>query len=438
MFWLGLGSRLRPPVWNRNRPTASDSKTNSLLSVQVTAIYQWWKFTELLCPAGKTILRLNLDETAMRTWMHPGKGLMCKPGPTEPRRLRRFTPASRKQARGCLTHVAIICDRPEIQIHLPHVLIANESVLPLYIQRDVEPQLHRNVFLARRKSAWVDAAYMVKIIQLLGTILKPFLGEYQPVLLMDALGAHITDTVFRAATRFRIWVLIVPAKLTWLLQPADTHLFYRYKMHLKKCYREAMARSPDGALDLRHVLLAMNDAVRYVCQAHDWSKAFNHNGFGQHQRLVRRSIVEAAGFTTPMSVPSILPNLAQFRSIWPAGVEVPLDAVFSPILAPPQPSVPSAQGAPRMPQASHEEVPWSERLRPRRSGSFVFPPVHGGAASSPSDSLESATPEPWPVMDMPPSALLGQHQARARPARPIAASRPLVRRFEHQHRRTEA
>ena len=404
----------------------------------MTAIYQWWNFAETLCAAGKTVLRLNLDETAVKTWMQPGKGLMCKPGPHESRRKKRFAPASRKQQRGCVTHVAVICDRPEIQTHLPHVLIGNKSILPAYIQREIEPRLFRNVFLVRRQSAWVDAAYMVKIISLLGTILRPFLSEYQPVLLMDALGAHIAEVVFKAAARFGIWVLIVPAKLTWLLQPADTHLFYKYKMRVKRCFTEAMARSPTGMLDLRDVILAINHAVRHVCQAHDWSKAFDENGFGQHQRLVRRSIIETAGFTTPMSVPATMPNLAQFQSIWPAGQHVPLDAVFRPILQPPEPSAPRPGVARHEAHASHEPVAWLERLRPRRSGSYVFPSLQGTDTSSPSDSLELAAPEAWPAMNTPPPAPLGQERARARAARPIAESRPSARRFEHQRSRTEA
>ena len=50
--------------------------------------------------------------------------------------------------------------------------------------------------------------------------------------LVGVLPAHLAAKVFRAATRCGIWVLVVPAKLTWLIQPADTHAFYKYKMYL--------------------------------------------------------------------------------------------------------------------------------------------------------------------------------------------------------------
>ena len=269
------------------------------VSVQVTAVYQWWNYLESLCPSEKTILRLNLDETAVKTWMMPGKGLVLKPRQGARRGKRRFALASRKQQRGCLTHVAIVCDRPEMQPLLPQVVIGNHAVLPLYIQKEIEPHLHKHVFLVRRKSAWVDATYMITIMELLGKVLKPFLNKFQPILLMDALPAHIAPTVFCAAAKSGIWVVIVPAKLTWLLQPADTHLFYKYKMYLRKRYLKSMARCEEGALQLRAVLKAINDAVRYVCQAHEWGKAFDGNGFGQRQRHVRRAIVEAGELNFP-------------------------------------------------------------------------------------------------------------------------------------------
>ena len=164
--------------------------------------------------------------------MRPGKGLITEAIGHAMRSEKRHSPATRKQQRGCLSHIAFVCDRPEIQPHLPHIIIGNEAVLPLYIQREIQPQLFRNVFLVRRKSAWVDKDYMAVIIKLLGELLKPFLGAFQPILLMDALPAHLAAKVFRAATRCGIWVLVVPAKLTWLIQPADTHAFYKYKMYL--------------------------------------------------------------------------------------------------------------------------------------------------------------------------------------------------------------
>ena len=398
---------------------------------QVTAGYTWWNLLESLCPPTKTVLRINLDETAVKIWMPPGKGLIARSSLDVVRGPRCISPATRKQQRACLTHVAFVCDNPSIQVHLPHVIIGNEAVLPLYIQRELEPQLFSNVYLVRRKSAWVDAGYMVVIIKLLGELLKPFLGTAQPILLMDALPAHIAPKVFRAATRCGIWVVIVPAKLTWLIQPADTHAFYKYKMFLKKRYVEARARSAEGELELREVLKAINDGVRYVFQAHDWSKAFDENGFGHQQRLLRTSVAVNAGLTMPVVIRPNIPSLAQMRSIWPSNSDVPLDDVFAPFLTSADDIANSdavqraaRREAPHAAQPLSQDEPWAERLRPRRSGSFVFPPAYEVAGDSSARNTGAAGPTAWPMREAaPPPAPARAARAPRQVARPIAASR---------------
>ena len=395
---------------------------------QVTAVYQWWNYLESCCPVGKTILRLNLDETAVKTYMAPVKGLVTRQRPGAGSGKRRIAQATRKQQRSCLTHVAIVCDRPEIQPRLPQVLVGNAAVLPLYIQKELEPQLRKNVFLVRRKSAWVDAAYMVKIMELLGTILQPLLRDFQPILLLDALPAHLAAKVFRAGARCGIWIVVVPGKLTWLLQPADTHVFYKYKMYLRKRYLEACADSLEGGVHLRAVLHAMNDAVRFVLQAHEWGRAFDENGFGQRQRHVRRAIMGAAAFTSPISIPVELPSLVQFQSIWPAGTEVPLDAVFAPFLSPPchAACTTTAHHNVALPPTT---TSWLDRLRPRRSGSNI-----GAQEAAPHTSLSLGTVvvggasfSTCPAPAVPKSAHPQHHRRPARPARPICASRPSAR-----------
>ena len=365
--------------------------------------------------------------------MMPGKGLVLKPRQGARRGKRRFALASRKQQRGCLTHVAIVCDRPEMQPLLPQVVIGNHAVLPLYIQKEIEPHLHKHVFLVRRKSAWVDATYMITIMELLGKVLKPFLNKFQPILLMDALPAHIAPTVFCAAAKSGIWVVIVPAKLTWLLQPADTHLFYKYKMYLRKRYLESMARCEEGALQLRAVLKAINDAVRYVCQAHEWGKAFDGNGFGQRQRHVRRAIVEAGELNFPLCIPLGIPSLMQFRSIWPAGADIPLDAVFAPFLDPPDPCT-TSRAAQQPPEPIPAPLPWLERLRPRRFGSFVFAPADGAQHAFPLEDIGEPGPPGWPALAAPQAAPPDRPRVRARAAQPIAASRPSAHSFARLQR----
>ena len=73
---------------------------------QVTAVWQWWNFLHTLLPPGKTILRLNLDETAVRTYCSPAAGLICTHAPGRDHfRLRPVHQASRAKQRSCLSHI---------------------------------------------------------------------------------------------------------------------------------------------------------------------------------------------------------------------------------------------------------------------------------------------------------------------------------------------
>lgn len=399
-----------------------------MCSLKVVALYQWWNYLESLCPENKTVLRINMDETAVKTFIPPGLGLVTTSADRNRHGMKRVTKASRKQQRSCLTHVAFVCDRPEIQPRLPHVIVGNEAVLPKYIQNEIEPQLNRNVFLVRRKSAWVDANFMVKIVELLAAILDPLLKQYQPILLMDALPAHLAPKVLRAAAKKGIWIIVVPAKLTFLVQPADTHAFYRYKMYLRKRYLEAGTDSEDGAVHLRTILKAMNDGVRYVFQAHAWKRAFDENGFGHQQRRVRARILQASGLRAPLVIDASVPTVDQFQGIWPAGNEIPFDALFAAFLDRARDGVVARPAHHAHAPEYAAPLPWRERLRPRRSGSSFLADnnEHPAAPSTRAVAVASA-----PCQAHSAAAMATPRQGRRvlRPARPIAMSRPSARSF---------
>ena len=152
--------------------------------------------------------------------------------------------------------------------------------------------------------------------------------------------------------------------------------------------------------------MVMNDGVLYVFQAHDWSKAFDENGFGHNQRYLCQSVVRAARFELPLSIPASLPTLMQMRSIWPTGSGVSLDAVFAPLLTPP-PDIATTHAAAHAPHHAAQRVAqpvletdsWADRSRPRRAGSFVFPSVYDVDGDSPARAISASGSAAWPTME---------------------------------------
>ena len=136
---------------------------------EVLAVWQWSNCYEDLMPQGKVMLRINLDETAVKTYANPTLGLVSlSPKLTAARRKGMHVhPASRHKQLGCFTHVACICDNTEVQAALPHFFIGNWHVLPMYVQQRAQPLLHENVTLWRHKSAWCTASVMKEVLKLI-------------------------------------------------------------------------------------------------------------------------------------------------------------------------------------------------------------------------------------------------------------------------------
>ena len=91
--------------------------------MEVTAVWQWWNYLASHCSPEKKLLRLNLDETAVRPYMDPVRGLVVT-GAEEPRG-KPLRSASRRQQRTCLSHIAIVCDDTSVQPVLPQIIVGN-------------------------------------------------------------------------------------------------------------------------------------------------------------------------------------------------------------------------------------------------------------------------------------------------------------------------
>ena len=374
---------------------------------------QWFAWLRRQCAAEKMILRLNLDETSIKLFLPCGRGHIVRLEAGEGRRLKQ--PASRNQMRSSLTFVAIICDDPSIQTELPQIILGSERALTHGVLRQLRPGLRDNVILLRAKNGWMTAGLMARLMTMLGQKLMPFRDKYQPIMLFDAYPAHLSPWVFRAAARANIWTLVIPAKMTGLMQPLDTHVFYKMKMYLRKRFMEAALQSESGRVSMTTTIMAVNDAVRYILQKYSWKRAFEHNGFSVHEGAVRQRIREAAGLGDVSEWHNDSPlTLKQFQDIWPNSKIIPFADLFA-----------WSQNRPRMrttrlasqqeSEDAYTQEPWLKRLRPRN--------VHGAAAASSSWQRRPASSRP-PVTASPSP----ERTPRRRVARAIAKSQPSLAR----------
>lgn len=276
------------------------------------AVWRWWNYCAMRVPADRVILRVNLDETAVCLYQGGAKGnIFIGKREQLPER------ASLSQRRTYMTHVAIICDVPEVQPLLPQYIICNESTLPARSLVALKSGCPQNVVVVRQKSAWTNGFLFAKIIRALGKALLPVMDTYQAVLLLDTARAHLSHHVFSACHAVRLWPVVVPPKTTWLLQPLDACVFASYKRVLRAEYMAARAGTGDGVLTIGRFLPCVYKAISGVLESNDWANAFQHCGFTLRQEGVSDRVLEHIGVSTKPDVECGRPGVEEVQLCFP-------------------------------------------------------------------------------------------------------------------------
>ena len=301
-------------------------------NLKAAAAWQWWNCAVASMPAGRVPLRVNLDETAICLYQGGSKGVVfCRKrkggSGAEP-----FQKVSLAKRRTYLTHIGLICDAPALQPLLPQVLIGNEETFAAGAVAGLQAACPQNVHLLRQKSAWNNVEACKTTVRLLAKALEPHLGPMglQPVLFLDAAPLHLQASLFQCCVANGIWPIVVPARLTWLLQPLDTHVFLKYKRRLRARYQSRRLETADGQLSVAQFLPAVCDAIKEVLEGQEWAKAFDQNGFGERQRAVSAFVLRQCQLEGPPGVPSSLPTPEILQRCWPRKRKVHLGWLLRP------------------------------------------------------------------------------------------------------------
>ena len=291
------------------------------------AAWQLFNFAELTARhRGKPLLRINLDETRIGLHFSGPRGLQARavnrraPKAKAGRRRTVVQNVPLGKKRAGFTHVAMICDDTSLQPRLPQILLGNEAIFPVATLDAVRPTLPPNVRLWRRNSGWVTKDLLRDIIRELAIALGELTATHTVVLLLDTASMHICPRAIGMAARHGICMQYIPAKMTWLLQPLDTHVFARYKLHLVQQYRNHLLQSTGGQCGLPAVIQAVVSAIRRVLQGVAWDYAFDGNGFSANrQSHVRDTILEELDWPQVPELPARLPDYPDLSSVFPGG-----------------------------------------------------------------------------------------------------------------------
>ena len=149
-------------------------------------------------------------------------------------------------------------------------------------------------------------------------VLLPHQIGVQPIIIWDAAKQHTTPVVFTSARRLGLWPIIVPAKLTWLLQPLDTHVFSRFKRRLEEIHQATHVQSPSGVVAFPEFMGCVSRTIEDVVTNGSWRHAFEGDGFGRSQGGLSLRVKEHLGIQEPLSVSDECPSLDELAECFPA------------------------------------------------------------------------------------------------------------------------
>lgn len=115
---------------------------------------------------------------------------------------------------------------------------------------------------------------------------------------------------------------MIPSKMTWALQPADTHLFGQLKSRLGHHCIAAAAGTESGNLTVLMLLECLKTTILEKVSSQSWSKAFSDLGLIGTQRHVSKRVRTKLNLDRIEEASRDLPTLADLQSCFPKGTVI--------------------------------------------------------------------------------------------------------------------
>jgi len=250
----------------------------------------------------------------------------------------------KQDARTNLTYVALVCDDDSMQEHMPHIIITSQSKTTNAQLRALNASFRPNVHIWREeKSSWNNSKLMQRILVLIRKAVagKP---DIQPVLILDVAPCHITKEVMQKARSSGVWLVYVPAQVTFVLQPLDTHGFSSFKAWLRRMYEELRSASTDGVVDRLRWLQLLQAAKQSYFDQRSWTHAFHDTGARLPCASLTKELLQHVAPRVARCAVSQQPEQQTLALFWPRRrrMEYAHDALFK-VPVPSMPSTPATE-----------------------------------------------------------------------------------------------
>lgn len=281
---------------------------------KVTRYWQWHRYNESRVRGGARIVLINLDETAVSFAPDLRTGFIVSKTSHQARAL-----VKKQLTRTNVTYVAIVCDDGDIQKHMPHFIIGDKKKISQRSLSQLRLNAPANVHIVQNETkAWNNHAVMLRILTALGNCFTDS-PDLQPVLILDVAQCHIHRSVLDKAKQLGLWLVFVPALITCLVQPLDTHGFFAFKSWLRRQYRALRSQSPNGLVEPFDWLQVLQSAKASFFDARSWVKAFTDTGARQPCMRLTAALNKHFAPALATNAAAAMPTMQDLAFFWPRG-----------------------------------------------------------------------------------------------------------------------
>ena len=233
---------------------------------------------------------------------------------------------SRSNLRRMVTHVCMSVGDTSLQPQLPQIFIGNHKCFSPENMASIATEAPPNVQFWRKKSSWNTSELMCEVLKELAKVVEKHPAK-QFILALDCASIHITRAVLKTAKDSNIWLLMVPARCTWLLQPLDGFTFSPYKAWLKNIYRAS--KNPQGHVSDLAMLRIFVRLCKEFLNSRKWELSFLCTGLvGDRTNLSRDLKALRVSAKNKPTKPLLPPPKAVLEGLWPSNRTVPYELLL--------------------------------------------------------------------------------------------------------------
>ena len=265
--------------WNLEWGRLPDTRSLNAeeIRMRATTYIRWVRWVLNVALQEQETVVVNMDETMMANIKDQHKGIVVSR--KRQRELNNQNNARRRGIPRC-SLIACAANDDELQRHLPQIFLprGKEEQQPARPLRDVFVEAGAPLEAWHGTSGFLSIPGAICFLTRLRRCIRAVRPTCRIVLLWDASMAHTNPRVLRHAKRLGIVIILIPGRMTWLLQALDAYTFVELKRHARHALLRERIRRPSGNLTMREHMLCCTEAVRQVLVNGQWAAALRKCG----------------------------------------------------------------------------------------------------------------------------------------------------------------